>query len=168
MFLRRIVACTLLISTLICTFLWAKPALAINDWTNPLSFSNAQLSRRDFSGESLQGAEFSNANMTQANFSAADLRGAVFSASNMTKVNLHGADLTNTLADQVNFTGGDLSDTVFKEALLLGAIFTEVNITGADFSDAILGKAQVKELCKQADGVNSKTGVSTSYSLGCE
>ncbi|MHC5597824.1 MAG: pentapeptide repeat-containing protein, partial [Nostoc sp.] len=36
----------------------ADPAMAV-DWTHPLSFSNAELSRRDFSGESLQAAEFS-------------------------------------------------------------------------------------------------------------
>ncbi len=44
----------------------SQPALA--DWTHPLSFSNAELSRRDFSGQSLQAAEFSNANLEMANF----------------------------------------------------------------------------------------------------
>ena len=56
-----------------------SPALAV-DWTHPLSFSNAELGRRDFSGQSLQAAEFSNANMEMANFTGADLRGAVMSA----------------------------------------------------------------------------------------
>jgi uncharacterized protein YjbI with pentapeptide repeats len=71
------------------------------------------------------------------------------------------------MVDQVKFTGADLSDAIFKEALLLRSIFTDVNIDSADFTDAILDKAQIKELCKQASGVNSKTGVETLYSLGC-
>ncbi len=143
----------------------ASPAWA--DWTHPMSFSNAELARRDFSGQSLQAAEFSNANMELANFADADLRGAVMSASVMTQANLHGADLSNAMVDQVKFAGADLSDAVFIEALLLRSTFTDVNIDSADFTDAILDGAQIKELCGKASGVNSKTGVETRYSLGC-
>lgn len=133
----------------------------------PLSFSNAQLRGRDFSGQTLQLAEFSNANLERANFSRADLRGAVLSASILLAANLHGADLTNALVDQVNFTNADLSDTVLAETILLGSIFDGANIAGADFSDAILDGTQIRQLCAKASGINSKTSVPTRESLGC-
>ena len=133
----------------------------------PLSYSNSQLTGKDFSGQVLQSAEFSNANLQLTNFTDADLRGAIFSYSTMTKANLHGADLTYGMADQVDFSDADLSDGVFVETIMLGSTFDGVDISGADFTDALLDGAQVRKLCKQATGVNSKTGVATRYSLGC-
>ncbi|WP_293124259.1 pentapeptide repeat-containing protein [Microcoleus sp. bin38.metabat.b11b12b14.051] len=133
----------------------------------PLSFSNAELTRRDFSGQILRSAEFSNANMDLTNFSKADLRGAIMSASVMTQANLHGANLTNAMIDQVKFTNADLSDAILVETILLRSTFDGVNITGADFTDSIMDGAQIKELCGKASGVNSQTGVDTRDSLGC-
>lgn len=159
--------CTIALAIISAIAILCSPYPALADWTHPLSFSNAELSRHNFAGESLQAAEFSNANLELANFVGADLRGAVLSASVMTQTNLQGADLTNAMVDQVNLTGANLSDAVFKEALLLRAVFANVNIEGADFTDAILDKAQIKELCTKASGVNTKTGVETRDSLGC-
>jgi uncharacterized protein YjbI with pentapeptide repeats len=133
----------------------------------PLSFSNAELTRRDFSGQTLRAAEFSNANMDLTNFSNADLRGAIMSASVMTEANLHGANLTNAMIDQIKFTKADLSDAILVETILLRSTFDEADITGADFTDAIMDGAQVKELCSKASGINSQTGISTRDSLGC-
>ncbi|MFW6357996.1 MAG: pentapeptide repeat-containing protein [Chroococcales cyanobacterium] len=143
-------------------------AQATKYYAPPLSYSNAELSGKDFSGEILQGAEFSNANLELTDFSYADLRGAVMSTSVMTKANLHGANLTYGMADQVNFTDADLSDAILEDTILLRSTFEGTNITGADFTNAILDGAQVEELCAKASGVNSTTGVSTRNSLGCQ
>lgn len=172
MILRKLAV--LAIPTMACAYAlflltWSLPAQAQSKYyAPPLSYSNAELTRRDFSGQMLRSAEFSNANMELSDFSNADLRGAIMSASVMVKANLHGADLAYAMADQVNFTNADLSDTVFSEAILLRSIFDDVNIAGADFTDAILDGFQVKQLCKQAVGINSKTGVATRDSLGCK
>ncbi|MEG4270989.1 MULTISPECIES: pentapeptide repeat-containing protein [unclassified Microcoleus] len=149
-------------------FILPRPALAQSKYyAPPLSFSNAELTRRDFSGQMLRAAEFSNANMDLTNFSNADLRGAIMSASVMTEANLHGANLTNAMIDQVKFTKADLSDAILAETILLRSTFDGADITGADFTDAIMDGSQVKELCTKATGINSKTGISTRDSLGC-
>ncbi|NEP78948.1 MAG: pentapeptide repeat-containing protein [Okeania sp. SIO3C4] len=147
-------------------FLWPTLAQA-QYYPPPLSYSNAQLTGKDFSGQVLQSAEFSNANLQLTNFTDADLRGAIFSYSTLTKANLHGADLTYAMADLVDFTNADLTDGVFVETIMLGSTFDGVDITGADFTDALLDGAQIRKLCQQATGVNSKTGMETRYSLGC-
>ncbi len=137
------------------------------DYPPPLSYSHAQLTGKDFSGQNLQTAEFANANLQLSNFAYADLRGAIFSGSVMTHANLHGADLSYGMLDQADLTGADLSDVILVETLLLGSVFDNTLITGADFTDALLDGAQLKHLCQQASGINSKTGVATSDSLGC-
>jgi uncharacterized protein YjbI with pentapeptide repeats len=156
------------LSLILACCLWLLPAAAFAVPAPPLSFSNAELARKDFSGQKLQKAEFSNANLESTNFSGADMIGVVLSTSSLVNTNLHGANLTQALIDQVKFNGTDLSDAILVDSIMLRSRFKNVNIKGADFTGALLGKEQVLQLCKQADGVNTKTGADTRDSLGCK
>ena len=66
-----------------------------------------------------------------------------------------------------DFTDADLSDVNFTNALLMESNFEGAKIDGADFTDAVLSRTQQRQLCAIANGINSSTGESTEYSLGC-
>ena len=122
---------------------------------------------QDMHGQDLSGNEFVKFDLNGFNFSESNLQGAVFNNSKLNNATLNGADLTDALAYATDFTNADLSDVNFTNALLMESNFDGAKIDGADFTDAVLSRIQQKELCQKASGVNSSTGESTEYSLGC-
>lgn len=123
---------------------------------------------KDYSGQSLVGTEFTNVKLENTNFDSADLRGVVFNGTLLSGANLHGVDFSEGIAYLAKFKDVDLSDAVLKDAMMLRSTFDNVNVTGADFTNAILDGIQVKKLCVNASGVNSRTKVDTRQSLGCK
>ncbi|WP_017659869.1 pentapeptide repeat-containing protein [Baaleninema simplex] len=152
--------------------------LSLNLWTGmpmaqavlyppALSYSEAELVDRDFSEQQLASAEFAGCTMRGVKFNRADLRGAIFSVSWMTDVDFRGADLSNAMLDQVTFVDTDLRNAQLTDTILLRSTFENVQIDGADFTGAILDGAQVKQLCRRAEGINPTTGIATRDSLYC-
>ncbi len=122
---------------------------------------------QDMHAQDLSGFEFVKFDLKNINFSESDLKGAVFNNSKLNGSDLHGANMTDALAYATNFDNSNLSDVNLTNALLMESSFNNAKITGADFTDAVLSRIQQKQLCSIAEGTNSVTGVSTSYSLGC-
>ncbi|MBL1210022.1 pentapeptide repeat-containing protein [Geminocystis sp. GBBB08] len=142
-------------------------AIAASSSAVTSTFESKDLSAEDFSGKNLQLAEFTKVKLEGANLSNADLRGSVFNGVMAENINLSGADFTNGLAYVTNFDNADLTDSILREAIMLRSTFNHAKIKGADFTQAVLDNQQIIELCKYADGINSKTGASTRQSLGC-
>ena len=121
----------------------------------------------DFSGKNLIRAEFTSTTLKNANFTNADLRGALFNGVLLDGANMHGSDFSSGIAYVSRFKDVDLSDAILTDSNMLRSQFDNVNVTGADFTNALIDVQQIKKLCINASGTNSKTGVDTRESLGC-
>jgi uncharacterized protein YjbI with pentapeptide repeats len=55
------------------------------------NFKGASLSRHDFSGHDLRGADFSGASLSRCSFQEADLRGAKFDGASISRCDMRGA-----------------------------------------------------------------------------
>ncbi len=122
---------------------------------------------QDMHGKDLSGYEFVKLDLRNVDFGEADLRASIFNNSQLQGADLRGADLEDAVAFACDFDETDLRDTNFTQALLMESHFENANIEGADFTDAVVSRIQLKQLCSLAEGTNTTTGISTSYSLGC-
>jgi len=160
----RLITSIILVAVL---FLMPVPVQAASSSSVTKSILNAA-GGEDFSGKNLIRAEFTSVTLKNTNFTNADLRGALFNGVFLNGANLHGSDFSSGIAYVSRFKDVDLSDAILTDANMLRSQFDNVNITGADFTNALLDIQQLKKLCVNASGINSKTGVDTRESLGCE
>jgi uncharacterized protein YjbI with pentapeptide repeats len=147
-------------------FLSPLPAQAASSSSVTRSILN-EAGGEDFSGKSLIRAEFTSTTLKNANFTNADLRGALFNGVLLDGANLHGSDFSSGIAYVTKFKNVDLSDALLIDSNMLRSSFENVNVTGADFTNALIDTQGTKNLCANASGTNSKTGVDTRESLGC-
>ncbi len=106
------------------------PSSSSNDGDESESYVNADLNGKDFSNQSLIGADFSNADLTKVNFRGANLSGVNFSNATFIHCDLRGA-----IVDGANFTNVDFGSTKIS-----GVDFSRANMTNVD-----IGRVNIKE-----------------------
>ncbi len=106
----------------------------IGNFLNNIHLAGADLSRIDFRGANLKGANLSNTDMRRADLSGADLSGANLRNAYLRAVDFSGADLTGA-----DLTGADIERAYFSKANLSGTILCRTKLHGADLTDAFFG-----------------------------
>ena len=121
----------------------------------------------DFHGQNLANTSFAGAVGRGADFRGSNLHGAILTQGAFAEADFRGADLSDALMDRADFVATDLRDAVLTGVIASGSSFSNAQIEGADFTDALLDRDDQRRLCRDAEGINSSTGVATFDSLGC-
>ena len=149
--------------------IYTSPALGAAVWQkeDTVDYTLSELRHSDFAGQDVSGTSFAGADLQESNLEHANLAGSILTKASFIDANLQGANLTEVFGDRVDFSGADISDTIFVDAILTSSHFLNAKIEGADFSGAMIDRFEVAQMCEVAGGINSKTGVATRDSLGC-
>ena len=144
--------------------------LAGNDrapFQTSVDYTLTNQSEQDFSAQQLANSSFAGVIGRGARFDGANLHGAILTQAVFPQASFHGADLSDALMDRGDFSGADFSDALLTGAIASGSNFSGALVNGADFTDALLDRVDQRLLCRDAEGINPVTGVSTRASLEC-
>ncbi len=156
-----------LLGLMLCLLMVAPVQAVLEEGDEVPNYVHANITGIDLHGQDLSKSSIAGAVARDANFSDVDLHGTILTLSDLKGANLQGIDLTDTLADRVNFQKTDLRNAVLVNMIASGSSFAGSQIEGADFTFAVLDSDDQRNLCKIANGTNTKTGVNTRDSLEC-